>query len=482
MSDGQSIDEILARVRDEARLLKADLPAAPVAASRYPSRNLSALLPLPQPVTPIQPLGTLVALLVLSDEQFVDWAYERLLGRPADAAGLNSGVTELSSGKSRLNFLKDLLCSDEVRQRGASFPFLQPLVIAEKMLGRVLGLAMALRALPGALRYLSHRQQVESRFHRALATNLNNALRQIRENLVEFDKIASSVEQIAHAAEETADSAYQAAANAVADLSASRLNIIQQTEALRKLIDMAGPSIENLENNKQAVQQAGAIADHARDDLYVAIENHFRGSTEVIASRIRRYLPLFESLRGPTQGIVLDLGCGRGEWLSLLKQQGIAARGVDLNEVMVARTRALGLEVTAGDVLAYLRALPSGSLAAISAFHLVEHLSFKDLVTLFDESHRTLRASGLLLFETPNPENLVVGACNFYYDPTHRHPLPPQLLRMIAEARGFTSTRIIRDASDCQLDAEGRAFDPKGIEDWFKQPMDYALYARKADH
>ena len=132
---------------------------------------------------------------------------------------------------------------------------------------------------------------------------------------------------------------------------------------------------------------------------------------------------------------VLDIGCGRGEFLSLLKRNNIATRGIDLNGAMVQEAKALDLDVLEGDAIAYLRSLPDNSLAAITGFHIVEHISFKELVSLFDTANRVLMPGGLVLFETPNPENLVVGACTFNYDPTHNKPLPPDYLRFIAEAR-----------------------------------------------
>ncbi len=119
------------------------------------------------------------------------------------------------------------------------------------------------------------------------------------------------------------------------------------------------------------------------------------------------------------------------------------------------------------------------SLAAITGFHIVEHIGFKDLVRLFDEARRVLMPGGIVLFETPNPENLVVGACTFHYDPTHNKPLPPDYLRFVAEARGFDATRIIRIAEDCDLSQPESGFAPAEINDWFRQPPDYALYARK---
>jgi O-antigen chain-terminating methyltransferase len=223
-----------------------------------------------------------------------------------------------------------------------------------------------------------------------------------------------------------------------------------------------------------------AAEDASLDSLYVAFENRFRGSTDLISRRLRRYLDLVrEAAPVAGRGTVLDIGCGRGEWLALLRQANIAARGIDLNGAMAAQAREQGLDVAEGDAIAFLRSAPGESLAAVTGFHIVEHLAFRDLVALFDSAYAALAPEGFVLFETPNPENLVVGACTFHYDPTHNKPLPPDFLRFIAETRGFTDVRIIRRDEDCRLDQPESGFAAGEINDWFRQPADYAIYARK---
>src|SRR4030043_2272533 len=141
---------------------------------------------------------------------------------------------------------------------------------------------------------------------------------------------------------------------------------------------------------------------------------------------------------------ILDLGCGRGEWLELLKENGYIAKGVDFNRVMVRQCQELGLDVTESDMIEYLRNQQPNSFGALTGFHILEHLSFKAVISLFDEALRVLKSGGMVIFETPNPENLIVAACNFYFDPTHRNPLPPRLLNFLIVSRGFEKTGIIR--------------------------------------
>lgn len=179
-------------------------------------------------------------------------------------------------------------------------------------------------------------------------------------------------------------------------------------------------------------------------DLYVDFEARFRGSSEQIRQRLEANLPRFRAVAMVCPEPVLDLGCGRGEWLQLLSEAGIAAIGVDSNPSMVQQCTDAGLQARVGDALEYLSALPDNSLAGLTAFHVIEHLPLDVLIRLVDQARRVVRPGGIVLFETPNPENLIVGACNFYTDPTHRNPLPPALVGFLLEARGFVRVEIDR--------------------------------------
>ena len=192
---------------------------------------------------------------------------------------------------------------------------------------------------------------------------------------------------------------------------------------------------------------AAALAkrDDAFNSFYAALENRFRGSREEIRERVVFYLPIVRDAgAGTSSAPVLDLGCGRGEWLELLRDNGLVARGIDLNQVTVQQCQALGLDVMHDDAMTYLRALPSGSLGAVTGIHIIEHLPFMGMLALLDETLRVLRSGGVAIFETPNPENVVVGACNFHMDPTHVRPLPPELMRFVLEARGFGQVHVRR--------------------------------------
>jgi O-antigen chain-terminating methyltransferase len=181
------------------------------------------------------------------------------------------------------------------------------------------------------------------------------------------------------------------------------------------------------------------------DSFYRSFEEHHRGSRELIKSRLRAYssfiVPLARALH-PVNAI--DVGCGRGEWLELLGEWGIDAAGVDLDHGMLEACRQRGLQARHADAIAALREIPDGSIALVSAFHVVEHMPFEDVRTLLREALRALRPGGLLILETPNPENLVVGASEFYKDPSHARPIPWELLRFATTHAGFSRSTVMR--------------------------------------
>ncbi len=179
--------------------------------------------------------------------------------------------------------------------------------------------------------------------------------------------------------------------------------------------------------------------------FYRAFEDRHRGSRELIKGRQQVYLPFIEPLKQLyKQCPVLDLGCGRGEWLEILLDNGFKPRGVDLDSDMLEACQALGLPAEQADALVTLKGLPDESQAVVSGFHIAEHIPFADLQELVAEALRVLKPAGLLILETPNAENLVVGTQNFYLDPTHERPIPHLLLSFLTEYSGFARSKLLR--------------------------------------
>jgi SAM-dependent methyltransferase len=180
------------------------------------------------------------------------------------------------------------------------------------------------------------------------------------------------------------------------------------------------------------------------DAFYVALEDQFRGSQEEIMARLKVYLPRMADAKiGSQDSPILDIGCGRGEWLELLRDAGYVARGLDSNRVMLDQCKTRELDVIEGDALTYLTSQPDASLGAVTGFHLIEHLPFPVLMNVIEETIRVLKPGGLVLFETPNPQNVLVGTHNFYIDPSHIKPLPSALVKFMLEHCGLEQVDIL---------------------------------------
>ena len=186
---------------------------------------------------------------------------------------------------------------------------------------------------------------------------------------------------------------------------------------------------------------AGASVHLSSDRLtahtYVAFENLFRGDRRLIAERQQSYVDLFRGRQD-----VLDIGCGRGEFLKLLHTHGTWARGIDLNHEMVALCRAGGLDVTEADALTYLHQCRDGELGGLIALQVVEHLPPDYLLELIDEAHRVLSPGSPMLLETINVASWSAFFSSYLRDITHMRPLHPDTLRFLVDAAGFADIDV----------------------------------------
>jgi O-antigen chain-terminating methyltransferase len=202
---------------------------------------------------------------------------------------------------------------------------------------------------------------------------------------------------------------------------------------------------------------------------YVGFEDQFRGSREDIRARLEGYLPIFA---GTTD--VLDVGCGRGEFLELLGAAGVPARGIDSNHEMAEICRARGLDVTEADAVGYLSGLPDASLGGIFAAQVVEHLQPGYLLQFLELAFHKLRPGGRLVLETLNPACWIAFFDSYIRDITHVWPLHPETLKYLVLASGFTRADLeyrspvapedrlqpiaLRDTSNPQLSDIAEAF------------------------
>ena len=247
---------------------------------------------------------------------------------------------------------------------------------------------------------------------------------------------------------EAFDRRQEAASRRLEGLLAMRHRLESLSEEMRAVRGVGGVGV----SGSAAVGASGAAgadaspapASPARPDadatggpLYVAFENAFRGTRDEIRDRLRDYLPLFAGASP-----VADLGCGRGEFLELLREAGVQARGVEGNEHSVAACRQAGLDVVSGDLLAFLSEQMDGSLGGVFAAQVAEHLPPAVLQAMLREAHRALRTRGVLVLETVNPASAAGFFDVYIRDPTHERPLHPDTLRFLAAAHGFTDVRI----------------------------------------
>jgi len=192
------------------------------------------------------------------------------------------------------------------------------------------------------------------------------------------------------------------------------------------------------------------------------------------------YVPMLHDAHLGTENMpILDVGCGRGELLEVLRTEGLVGRGIDTNRVLLEQCQQRGLSVAEGDCVDYLQDLPDASLGAVTVIHLIEHLPLPRLVGLLDEIVRILKPGGMAVFETPNPQNLLVGSHNFYFDPTHRNPLPSPVVQFLAEERGLCRVAIHNlHPYPASLRLGGSEL-AKRLSDHLYGPQDYAVIGWK---
>jgi SAM-dependent methyltransferase len=244
-----------------------------------------------------------------------------------------------------------------------------------------------------------------------------------------------------------------------AGIQEARLTLLESSSAARP-----GP----------APRPAAAPAPGIPAGVYALFEERFRGRPEEIARGQRVYLEELRDLPGP----VLDVGCGRGEFLGMLKAAGIHATGLESNPVSVEACRRAGLEVETGDALELIGRRPAGKLGAVVAFQVVEHWPPEGIFRFLQDARRALAPGGVLIAETINADSLSALRA-FYLDPTHVRPVPPQALRFLAEAAGFTDARIVyRSPLPAAERLEETSENAKRLNALLYAPQDYALIGR----
>lgn len=476
-------------------------------------------------------------LLGFHDEVFVRNAYKVILKREPDDSGMAHFLKNLRNGRySKLDVLSALRFSSEGDNVNAQIEGLSRRSVLRRMYrvpvaGYFLRLAVALARLPvlithfrqleshsmgqlervachinDAVAHLSHEMREQSKANRTHFESLQKQLNDLKGTVqLQINSLIREQEKLLHNQSATQDelslridltnqhareqderqeryvAELQALKvqlekhidNLIERLQKSRMDIAQQETRLSRLLEGSAvtPSAQ--------VQLSHPEQDHLLDSLYFSLEDVLRGTPEQIKEEVKVYLPVLEN--AGISSDILDVGCGRGEWLQVLREAGFQARGIDTNRILVQQCKELSLDVEEREALEFLASVPDASLNAVTAFHFAEHLPLETLVKFLDEAGRTLKPGGLIILETPNPENLLVGSCNFYLDPTHKNPIPIPTMKLLVEARGFRCEEVLKLHAVGSTKIEVKDQLTSHLNHFLYGPMNYAVVARKPE-
>lgn len=260
-------------------------------------------------------------------------------------------------------------------------------------------------------------------------------------------------------------------------------SLIKKFVLLRENLDRLLAALEARETPD--IPLVKEIRGSLEDCRYAGFERRFRGRPEDVKAQLRGYLPYFSR-----HGTVLDLGCGRGEFLELLRESGIEGRGIDINSEMVSLCLEKGLDCEKGDMLEKLAECEDASIGGIFSSQVIEHLSPAELRKLIELSRRKLVPGGVIVLETINPTSVFALVQIFYLDFSHQKPVHPQALKYLLETEGFADVRVIYSSpleeerlqnlpgADERTAILNRNID--ALNDLLFAPPNYAAVAKKA--
>ncbi|HEX8544790.1 MAG TPA: methyltransferase domain-containing protein [Pseudomonas sp.] len=476
-------------------------------------------------------------LIQLDDEALMRAAYPTLLGRKAEGSEIQQSLHQLRSGFDKFEILAALRYSPEGKAHNTEVHGLRRAKLKNTLrripvLGKLLLSAYSVASIESRNRYyvarldlLSRQNQLQGDGLLASRDQFNILQAQLyaqldlqRNQQLHLDELNSFLQsqqrdlqmhQSFLQAQQTALDAHEYAVNAQQAQLKEHQNALEQKEQEfkrleaelnleRKTLQELRARLAHLERQpRQLAANTGADTDASvvatvaaatsgvpssiPDSFYLAFENRFRGDAQTIRERQSYYLPILDTIAPLNTGLPLvDIGCGRGEWLNMLPER-FTRIGIDLNSMNVEACIEQGLQAVQQDALIWLANQPDNSIAAVSAFHVIEHLSFEQFNTLLDQCQRVLAPGGMIIFETPNPENIVSAATHFYTDPTHIHPLPPAFTEFLVEFKGFADVAIHRlnpIPREYALHEDSEV--ARRCDVLFYGPQDYAVTASKS--
>jgi O-antigen chain-terminating methyltransferase len=480
------IDDIIRRVKAEAGAV------SPAAAARQPGE----LHARPAPGLELKSCYHVRELLAIDGDALVAAVYRCLLRREPDPAAAGYRQRLASGTLSPIGLIGRVRFSAEGRRAGVTVDGLVPRLVYSSLkkiplFGYLLDVAVTVLRLPTVRRDLLTDLQL-----------LRTELSLLREDLslkaerLELERKADRSDVLVKADRAELE---RKADRAELERKADRSEVLAYRDAVRyaelyfhrvneQLQALLGELKDQLPaafaQGKPAQELVLSLAAGEYDKLYLDFESLFRGSQQQVSEGLAVYadllVPCGDSPGTPQRA--LDLGCGRGEMLHCLHRLGYAATGVDLNRLAVASCLDQGLQAVCADALSYLEEVEPGSLAVITSLHMIEHLSYPQLLRLLQAALPALAPGGMLLLETPNPRNLLVGAGDFYRDFTHVKPLFPDTLGFLLDYCGYAPATVYFFADAA---GGGRRLVPAAevrfdeLSDYLQVSRDYAVAGYK---
>jgi len=473
------IDEIIQRVKDEVG----------EASTTTPDGSSGGKSSRQEPGLEIRGRYHIQELLSIDREALVTSVYRCLLRRAPDPAAENYSKMLASGALTPVALIGKVRYSSEGRQVGTIVEGLLPRMAFYylkkiPLLGSVLKVGWTLLRLPSITRDID--EDISS-LRTGLSLKADSSELERKADRAELERKADRVEL------------ERKASRADLERKADRSEVLAYRDAVRyaelyfhrvseELQAVLGEQKENLPTAPEQVElvheRVSALSAEVYDKLYLDFESLYRGTQQEVSDALTAYADLFASL-GSTPGTpkrAIDLGSGRGEMLRYLGQQGYEAIGVDLNQLAVSSCVDEGLNAICADALTYLESLEPESVSLVTSLHMIEHLQTRDLLYLLQAALKVLKPGGMLLLETPNPRNLLVGSGDFYRDFTHNKPLFPDTLRFLLDYFGYAQaeTLFFEDAG-----RQGRKPVSAGdvqfndLSDYLEVSRDYAVVGYK---
>jgi len=497
-----SVEEIMHRIREEVRRRKAQMKqkAAP-AMTDSPEREFSLepirlSFSLPEQRIEIKDSYHVNELLAFHDAEFVKNAYRAILRREPDHEGYEHYLTGLRNGKfSKIEILGRLRYSPEGRQKGVKIkglllPFgvkcLKKIPIVGYIAGTLVGIAN-LNTITRNMEnfeafvntYFTKQLQREQEVLAVLESEINKTIERINHKIAligllenrlsdQKNEIIRQLENELRGQREEIIGQVNESLEEIKGLLFQRVSSEQLENKLRgqreEIIKLLDEKLRDIREEMREKKEIGEFAEMSQEQFlpkaielskfpianisqakdnevfYYLFENVFYNA-DVVKHKQQIYLKYIS--RKNTYKF-LDIGCGRGEFLEILQENNIRAVGVDLNKFEITNLRQRGFEVYNADALEFLKN-SNEVFAGISALQVIEHMEFNYLFTFLEECYKKLVNGGVIILETINPHSLI-GLANFYVDPTHTKPLPPELLAFLLEWIGFKDLKIIYSA------------------------------------